>query len=114
MDTGCSLRNPHHTVVLSRLMPGIYIGTISAGNDSVYIEPVFFHHESTNQRNVLVFRTGSLDGTGIFRSLSEYGLLAPVQDSSTIANIESVVRRRRQVVPRENEVRNRCPLKIVA
>ncbi|XGW35390.1 hypothetical protein V3C99_018976 [Haemonchus contortus] len=106
--------NPHHTVVLSRIMPSVYIGMISAGNDSVYIEPASLHFESANQRDVLVFRSGNLDGNSIFRGLSEDGILAPVPNSFTTITGESSVRHRRQVIPTENEVRNRCPLKIVA
>ncbi|KAK6010794.1 hypothetical protein OSTOST_24139, partial [Ostertagia ostertagi] len=71
--------NPYHTVVLSRLKPDVYIGMISAGNDSIYIEPALFHHESAKEQDVLVFRSSSLDGTSIFRSLNERGSLAPVQ-----------------------------------
>ncbi|KAK6009860.1 Disintegrin, partial [Ostertagia ostertagi] len=106
--------NPYHTVVLSRLKPDVYIGMISAGNDSIYIEPALFHHESAKEQDVLVFRSSSLDGTSIFRSLNERGSLAPVQDFLPTTAVEPTVRRRRQVIPTENEVRNRCPLKIVA
>ncbi|VDO61460.1 unnamed protein product, partial [Haemonchus placei] len=71
--------NPHQKVVLSRIVPSVYIGMISAGNDSVYIEPASLHFESADQRDILVFRSGNLDGNSIFRGLSEDGILAPVQ-----------------------------------
>ncbi|ETN75272.1 reprolysin family zinc metalloprotease, partial [Necator americanus] len=108
--------NPRFTVVLSRVNPGVYIGSIFAGKDSVYLEPASPHFRTAGQRDILVFRPNSMNSSLLFRSLIDTGVPVHLQAISTsVVDVdESATRARRQVVPRENEVRNRCPLKIVA
>ncbi|VDL71800.1 unnamed protein product [Nippostrongylus brasiliensis] len=106
--------NPSHNVVLTRLIPGVYIGLISAGDHSVYIEPASLHYRSASERDVLVYRSSSVNCTALFRGLSEDHIVAPYQPSFPPPIDDRSVRKRRQIVPTENEVRNRCPLKIVA
>ncbi|RCN37724.1 Disintegrin [Ancylostoma caninum] len=106
--------NLRHTVVLSRLWPGVYIGSIFAGNDSIYIEPASPYFDTAGDRDVLVFRPSSLNSSVFFRSLSRDGVHVPLQATPISSAEEPLPRARRQVIPTENEVRNRCPLKIVA
>ncbi|CAJ0609073.1 unnamed protein product [Cylicocyclus nassatus] len=104
---------PHDTVVLTRLSPSVFIGSIYAGNDSVYLEPASLLYDRFDDRDVIVFRTSSLNSSLFFRSLSKAGLTAPVQ-GIPYESRNPAPRARRQIRPTENEVRNRCPLKIVA
>lgn len=105
--------SPRHLVLVSRLMPGVYMGMISAGNASVHLEPASFHHGGSSEKDVLVFRSGYVNGSTVFRNLRKDSLIAP-QGASLPGALERSMRIRRQVIPTENEVRNRCPLKIVA
>lgn len=42
--------SPRHLVLVSRLMPGVYMGMISAGNASVHLEPASFHHGGSSEK----------------------------------------------------------------
>ncbi|VDM74556.1 unnamed protein product [Strongylus vulgaris] len=105
--------NPYHTVVLSRLSPSVFVGSISAGNDSIYLEPAAPHVGTAGDKDVIVFRTNSLNSSLFFHGLSKDEVLAPLQRISATSH-GFASRARRQIIPTENEVRNRCPLKIVA
>lgn len=109
--------NPLHSAIMSRIQPGVYIGSIFIGNDSIHVEPATIHHLSTDERDMLVFRSSTFKESTISRMLSQDGLLVPlnVPFVTTLKDKEITVSRvRREMRATENEVRNRCPLKIVA
>uniref|UniRef100_A0A0K0D139 Disintegrin domain-containing protein n=1 Tax=Angiostrongylus cantonensis TaxID=6313 RepID=A0A0K0D139_ANGCA len=102
---------------MSRIQPGVYIGSIFIGNDSIHVEPATIHHLSTDEKDMLVFRSSTFKESTISRMLSQDGLFVPlnVPFVTTLKDKEIAVSRvRREMRATENEVRNRCPLKIVA
>ncbi|KHJ99493.1 hypothetical protein OESDEN_00529 [Oesophagostomum dentatum] len=70
--------NPRYTVVVSRLWPSVYIGTVFAGHDSISLEPASPHFPAADDRDVLVLRSNNISSS-FFSHLGRDGVSVPLQ-----------------------------------